>query len=101
MSLFQQLAKLRRRHEALVHPFAQISAEPFARQLSTEPAFLAAFVNQRPDGSELNANASVTLVVNNLLVVLSTRMGTNEYLPQLTDFVPAEFAFIDQIQQLA
>src|SRR6266481_2111548 len=100
MSLFQQLAKLRRGHEPFVHPLAQICAEPLARQLSTQPALLARFVDQSPCGGELNADAGIALVIDNFLVILSSWMTSCQDLTQLADFVPPELTPFDEVEQL-
>src|ERR1700751_4421961 len=74
-------ARLRRRHEALIHPFGQIGAEPFRRQFSTKPSFLTLLINQSPCSSELNAYTRVALVVDNLLVAGSAGMLPRQDLP--------------------
>jgi hypothetical protein len=92
---------LRGGHEALVHPFAEIGAEPFARQLSAQPSPFALFVDQSACGGELNTDTGIALIVDNLLVVLPSRMIPSEDLAQLADLFPAELAAVDQIEQFA
>src|SRR5215475_680020 len=92
---------LRGGHETFVHPLAEVRAEPLARQLSTKLPFFAFFVDQGTCGRELNAEAGVALVIDNLPIVLPPRMVSGKDLAQLTDFIPTELTAVDQIEQLA
>ena len=70
----EECPMLRRRHEALVHPLAQIPAEPFARQFSAQSFLLALFVNQCA-GSDPPKQAPpilalpLTVILENVVVV--------------------------------
>src|SRR5215510_3208073 len=74
---------LRGRHETFVHPLAEIRAKPLARQLSTEVPFFTLFVDHGTCDGKLNADASVALVIDNLPVVLPSRMVPGKDLAQL------------------
>jgi hypothetical protein len=58
----ERLDPLRRRHEAFIHPLAQIRAEPFRRKFPSQSLFFACFVNQSAGSRELDAHAGVALV---------------------------------------
>src|SRR3972149_10699677 len=91
---------LRRRHEAFIHPLAEVRAEPFARQFPAQSFLLALFVNQCAGGGKLDTDAGVALVVNDLLVVLPAGMRADQHLTQLADLVPTKPAAFDQVEKL-
>ena len=92
---------LRRRHEAFIHPLAEVRAEPFARQFPAQSFLLALSVNQCAGGGKLDADAGVALVVNDLLLAFPSWMRADQNLAQLADLVPTELSLIDEIEKLA
>src|SRR3990172_3990021 len=61
---------------------------------------LALSVNQCAGGRELDADAGVALVINDLLLAFPSRMRADQNLAQLADLVPTQLSLIDEIEKL-
>src|SRR3970282_2136337 len=90
---------LRRGHKALVHPSAQVGTEPFTGQLSAQFSFLALLINQRSRSGELDADPLFAFVVYDFPVTLPAGVPADEDLTKLANFVPAEMARVDEVEQ--
>jgi len=88
-----------RRHKPFVHPLAQIRAEPFPRQLSSQALLLAGFVDQRAGGGKLNADIGVTIIICGSFVLPGCAPIKN--LGRLAEFIPTKLSPFNEVEKLS
>src|SRR4029077_18822937 len=76
-------------------------AKPLAGQLAAQAFLPAGLMDERAGSRELDTDADVALVIDDLSITGPAGMIPDEDLPQLTDFVPTDRSLVDQVQQFA